>query len=103
MFALTLRMFNAWSMPSNPYDEKAYKNGLPTPTAVAPSAIAFNTSFARRTPPSTNSWNFSFGNVSPRRALSSRVTSTRTSIAERENSSCRPPWFESTTPARPWS
>ena len=75
------------------------------PTAVAPSATAFNTSDARRTPPSTKSWNLpSFsGKVIPRFSLKAFTTETRISIPEGAVSSCRPPWLESTTPAVPAS
>lgn len=71
--------------------------------AVAPSATAFNTSVARLTPPSTNSWNFSFGKVIPRFSLNALTTSTSTSMPERAKSSCLPPWFERTAPAHPAS
>jgi len=71
--------------------------------AVAPRAIAFRTSVARRTPPSTNSWNFGLGKVIPRFSFNLVTTSTKTSIPERAKSSWRPPWFDSTTPATPRS
>lgn len=52
LFVLTLKIWIAFSTPSCPYEQKAYKKGRPTPTAFAPNAMALRTSLALLTPPS---------------------------------------------------
>ena len=61
-------------------------------TATAPSASAFSTSLPRRTPPSTST-----GTAPPTASTTSGSTS---SVAD-DPSSCRPPWFDTTTPSTP--
>jgi hypothetical protein len=63
------------------YSLDAYR---PIPTAVAPSATAFSTSDARRTPPSIKISKFGLGNIL--RFFSSSTTSTKTSIPDLANS-----------------
>ena len=77
-----------WFTPISPIPTGNVEDHTP---AVAPRAMALITSVALLTPPSTNTWNFSFGKFNPRLAFNSLVTSTRTSIPDRAKSSWRPP------------
>lgn len=94
-----LKMVIARRTPSSPYpDAKLYRNGRPSPTAVAPSARALSTSVPRRIPPSMK--------------ICMRLRS-RNGACRRISSSVRrggcavswdlPPWLERTIPCTPFS
>ena len=68
--------------------------GRPTSTASAPSASAIATSVPRRMPPST---------ITAPRPSTASTTSGRASAVAETQSSWRPPWLETTTPAAPCS
>ena len=80
--------------PVSPRAASPHNGARPASTARAPSASALTTSAPRRMPPSTST------STLPSTAS---ATSGSASIVASAPSSWRPPWFETTTPAAPWS
>ena len=80
--------------PSSPAAARPQHAGRPTSTAVAPRASALKISVPRRNPPSTSTGT---------RPSTASTISGSTVIGAWTESSCRPPWFETTIPSTPTS